>query len=81
MRLWGCGWVSIYCSKRCGGVSVSMGNRSVLMILRRAMKKIMAVNRQPNPYDMLLGRLIDEASQKYFVGQLISATVYPNHTT
>jgi hypothetical protein len=39
----------------------------------------MAVDKQPNPYFMLLKRLIDEASAKYFVGQLTSAMVYPNH--
>src|SRR5690348_13588141 len=30
---------------------------------------------------MLRGRLIDDASANYFVGQLTSATVYPSHTT
>jgi hypothetical protein len=40
-----------------------------------AKRNVRAVKRHPKPYLMLLTRLIDEASAKYFVGQLISATV------
>jgi hypothetical protein len=32
----------------------------------------MAVDRTPNPYVMLLEKLMEEASSKYLVGQLIS---------
>src|SRR5690554_540933 len=31
----------------------------------------------PRPYVTLLGKLMDEASVKYFVGQVISAISYP----
>jgi hypothetical protein len=40
-----------------------------------AKRNFAAVPRQPNPYFTLRRKLIDEASLKYFVGQLISAIV------
>jgi hypothetical protein len=37
----------------------------------------MAVSKHPEPSFMLRNKLIDEASAKYFVGQLTSAILFP----
>jgi hypothetical protein len=44
-----------------------------------ARRYFMAVSKHPKPYFMLRNKFMDEASAKYFVGQLTSATLYPNH--
>ena len=48
------------------------------MIPSFASRKTIAVETQPSPYRTLRRKLIDEASSKYFVGQLTSAIVYPS---
>jgi hypothetical protein len=52
-----------------------MGKRFELMSFIRAKRKVTPVRRQPIPYFRLWGKLIDEASGKYLVGQLTSAMV------
>jgi len=51
------------------------------MIFILAIRKRNAVNRHPSAHFMLLKKSIEDASAKYFVGQLISATVYPIQMT
>src|ERR1041384_2369939 len=46
-----------------------------------ARRNFKPVERHPKPYLMLRVRLIDEASMKYFVGQVTSAIVCPNQRT
>jgi hypothetical protein len=50
-------------------------NNLELMISIFASRNDRAVIKHPKPYVMLLNKLIDEASGKYFVGQLTSAIV------
>ena len=57
---------------------LGLGNNGDEINFIFANRKVKAVNKQPKPYFMLRKRFMDEASEKYFVGQLISATVYPN---
>ena len=53
----------------------SSGNSLERSIFHLASLKIKAVLMHPKPYWMLLFKLIEDASGKYLVGQLTSATV------
>jgi len=57
-----------------GGIQFFTGNFRDLMMFHRARQKVRPVPRQPKPYFMLRLKLIEEASAKYLVGQLTSAT-------
>jgi len=57
---------------------ISENNFEVIIFIFER-RNIKAVLRHPKPYLILLYKLMDEASAKYFVGQLTSAIVYPNH--
>jgi len=60
-------------------LEVKVGERTILKnVNMEQRRKSIAVYRHPRPYLMLRNKFIDEASEKYFVGQLISATVCPN---
>jgi hypothetical protein len=53
----------------------ALGNKLEVITLILPKRNARAVHRHPKPYLTLRTRLIDEASGKYFVGQLTSATV------
>jgi hypothetical protein len=53
----------------------SQGNNSETYIPIFARRKVRAVAKHPIPYFILREKLMDDASGKYLVGQLTSATV------
>jgi len=58
-----------------GGVDQDLGNNFECIILIFARRKVRATQIQPKPYFTLFQKPTDDASAKYFVGQLISAIV------
>ena len=58
--------------------SLSIANSFERSILIFASRNFNPVQRQPEPYLTLRRKLIEDASGKYFVGQLISAIVQPS---
>ena len=54
---------------------LTWGNKFDLIRFHLASRNFQAVQRHPKPYLMLCQKLIEEASEKYLVGQLTSAIV------